>query len=90
MNFLRLQLNNAIANGRIAMRIERDERDQLKQAIEKGKRMWCPRHGGIVETSKGCPRCADPLTIWYWRQKIANWLHDAAYFFDRQRWDRIG
>jgi hypothetical protein len=37
MNFLRLQLDNAIANGRIAMRIKRDKRDWLKQAIEKGR-----------------------------------------------------
>jgi hypothetical protein len=41
MNFLRLQLDNAIANARIAMRIERDERDWLKQAIEKGRcELW--------------------------------------------------
>ena len=38
MNFLRLQLDNSIANGRIAMRIEQDKRDWLKQAIEKGRR----------------------------------------------------
>ena len=38
MNFLRLQLDNAIANGRIAMRIEQDKRDWLKQAIEQGQR----------------------------------------------------
>ena len=37
MNFLRLQLDNAIANGRIAMRSEQDKRDWLKQAIEKGR-----------------------------------------------------
>jgi hypothetical protein len=41
MNFLRIQLDNSIANGRIAMRNERDERDWLKQAIEKGRReIW--------------------------------------------------
>ena len=38
MNFLRLQLDNSIANGRIAMRIEQDKHDWLKQAIEKGRR----------------------------------------------------
>jgi hypothetical protein len=37
MNFLRVQIDNAIANGRIAMRIEIDKRDWLKQAIEKGR-----------------------------------------------------
>jgi hypothetical protein len=37
VNFLRLQLDNAIANGRIAMRIERDKRDWLKQVVEKGR-----------------------------------------------------
>jgi len=38
VNFLHLQLDNAIANGRIAMRIEQDKRDWLKQAIEQGRR----------------------------------------------------
>jgi hypothetical protein len=38
MNFLRIQLDNSIANGCIAMRIEQDKRDWLKQAIEKGRR----------------------------------------------------
>ena len=37
MNFLRLQLDNAIANARMAMRIEQDKRDWLKQAIEMGR-----------------------------------------------------
>jgi hypothetical protein len=37
VNFLKLNLDSAIAVGRMAMRIERDERDWLKQAIEKGR-----------------------------------------------------
>ena len=37
MNFLRLQLATAISTGRIAMRIEQDKRDWLKQAIEVGR-----------------------------------------------------
>ena len=41
MNFLRLQLANSIANGRMAMRIEQDEREWLERAIEKGRReIW--------------------------------------------------
>ena len=38
MNLLQLQLDNAIANGRMAMRVERDKRDWLEQAIDKGHR----------------------------------------------------
>jgi hypothetical protein len=41
VNFLRIQLDTAIITGRIAMRIEQDKRDWLKQAIEKGRReIW--------------------------------------------------
>jgi hypothetical protein len=38
MNLVRVNLNNAIATARITMRIERDRRDWLKQAIEKGRK----------------------------------------------------
>ena len=56
MNFLRLQLDNAIANGRIAMRIERDERDWLKQAIEKGRRELRQSRNNEI-----CPVCGKPV-----------------------------
>jgi hypothetical protein len=37
VNFLQVQLDTAIITGRIAMRIEQDKRDWLKQAIEQGR-----------------------------------------------------
>jgi hypothetical protein len=41
VNFLRFQLANSIANGHVAMRVERDERAWLDRAIEKGRReIW--------------------------------------------------
>lgn len=38
MNWLEVQIENAAANWRIAMRIEIDERDWLKQVINKARK----------------------------------------------------
>lgn len=38
MTYYKLQIGNAIAIGRMAMRIEQDKRDWLKQAIEQGRK----------------------------------------------------
>jgi hypothetical protein len=53
VNLLKLNLDSAIAVGRMAMRIERDERDWLKQAIEKGRReIWCELWKAYAEFSR--------------------------------------
>ena len=77
MNILRINLDSAIATARMAMRIERDKRDWLKQAIEQGRRIVTEEQkriemARIAERAAVAERQELPHTARSWRELHLN------------------